>query len=613
MMKHRIVLIILLAVIIFLSGFFLRLGNYNLSSPDKSLYYDDNGLQYFQESDSYYNYRLTKNLLEYGHLGDKIIDGKPWDLHSYYPPGVPVDYPPLLAYTTIGFYFLLNLVTSMSLKEVCLWLPVILGPLAGVVGFLFSRRISGDFGGFLTGMLIVTAPLYASRTTFGFFDTDILNITFPLIIVWFLFEAENANRKKGIMFSVFAGFLVFLFSLAWDGWLYYFYIILIASIIFLKIGQEDYKKLSFLILPFFMTSIILIGIFRIFAFYNIFMMPLTYINLLHGNLWYPWPDSYKNVAELQTPAIKTFITAISPLSLLGFIGVTTIPYHKHVKITPMTRVILVLWIFSAALLSLKGTKFILLLIGPLSIFAGIYWKEFEETIKSRLKRTFKNKVVVICKMSILLLILLECVIYFNSAREFNPMYDDYFDEAAQWIKNNTSNDTVIITDWSYGHFFTSESQRPVLFDGRLAYIETLPVRKLWYDSSLDPEIPTTARDYWINLAFTTDNPTLSENIFKMLATSGDNAYLLLNNYTKNKKQSSIILQKILELNRTSAYLFLKKNGFSDEKAEKILNYTHPTNPRPFILIITSNMKNRSNRIDFVKIFENKKIKIYKLK
>jgi len=127
--------------------------------------------------------------------------------------------------------------------------------------------------------------------------------------------------------------------------------------------------------------------------------------------------------------------------------VTTIPYHKHVKITPMTRVILVLWIFSAALLSLKGTRFILLLIGPLSIFAGIFWKEFEET-----------------------------------------------------IKNNTSNDTVIITDWSYGHFFTSESQRPVLFDGRLAYIETLPVRKLWYDSSLDSAIPTTARDYWINLA-----------------------------------------------------------------------------------------------------------------
>ncbi|MBC7118944.1 MAG: peptide transporter [Methanobacteriaceae archaeon] len=612
-MKHRIVPIILLAVIVFLFGFFLRLGNYNLSSPDKNLYYDDNGVQYFQESDSYYNYRLTGNLLEHGHLGDKIVDGKPWDLHSYYPPGVPVDYPPLLAYITIGFYFLLDLVTSMSLREVCLWLPVILGPLAGVVGFLFSRRISNDFGGFLTGMLIVTTPLYASRTTFGFFDTDMLNITFPLVIVWFLFEAEKAKSKKRIIFSVFAGFLVFLFSLTWDGWLYYFYIIFIASIVYLKIRQEDYKKLSFLILPFFMTSIILIGIFRIFAFYKIFMTPITYINLLHSNPWYPWPDSYKNVAELQTPTVKTFITAISPLSLMGFIGVATILYHKHVKITPMIKIILTLWIFSATLLSLKGTRFILLLIGPLSIFAGIFWKDFEETIKSKLKRTFKNKIITICKVSILLLILLECVVYFNSAREFNPMYDDYFDEAAQWIKNNTSDDTVIITDWSYGHFFTSESQRPVLFDGRLAYIETLPVRKSWYGSSLDPEIPTTARNYWINLAFTTDNPTLSKNIFKMLATSGDNAYLLLNNYTKNKKRSFIILQKILELNRTSAYIFLKKNGFSDEKAEKILNYTHPINPRPFILIITSNMENRLNRIDFVKILENKKIKIYRLK
>lgn len=158
-MKSKITILIL-AIIIFLSGFMLRIGNYDFSSPYKGLYYDDSGLQYFQESDSYYNYRLTRNLLNHGHLGDKIINGKPWDLHSYYPPGVPVDYPPLLPYITIGFYYILDFISSMSLREVCLWLPTILGPLAGVIGFLFSRRINGEFGGFITGMLIVTAPLY---------------------------------------------------------------------------------------------------------------------------------------------------------------------------------------------------------------------------------------------------------------------------------------------------------------------------------------------------------------------------------------------------------------------------------------------------------------------
>lgn len=586
-MEPKIVPILILVTIIFLSGFFLRLGNYDLSFPDKEIYYDERGLQYFQESDSYYNYRLTKNLLDHGHLGDKIIKGRPWDFHSYYPPGVPIDYPPLLSYITTGFYFLINFINSMNLKEVCLWLPAILGPLAGVIGFLFSRRISGEFGGFITGMAIVIAPLYAFRTTFGFFDTDMLNLIFPLLIVWLLFEAENASTKKQIIFSATSGFLIFLFSLAWDGWLYYFYILIIAFIIYLKIGSANSRNF-YLIVPFFTVSLLFIGTFRIFAFYKIFMTPFTYMNFFQGNIWYPWPDSYRNVAELQTSTIKDFINCISPLSILGLIGMVITPYKK---IKPLTKTVLILWLVSASILSLKGTRFIILLIGPLSIFTGIFWKKFEETMHGTLNDAIKNKIVTIFKISVILIIILEFALYFNAARGFNPMYDDYFAEAAQWIKNNTSNDTIIITDWSYGHFFTSEANRPVLFDGRLAYIETLPVRKIWYDSDLDPQIPTTARDYWINFAFTTDNSTLSKNIFRMLVTGGDNAYLLINKHTKNRTQAFTILKRILTLNRTSAHQFLKKNGFSNEETTEILDYTHPKTTKPFIIVITSDMEN----------------------
>ncbi|MGE0064176.1 MAG: hypothetical protein AB7S37_00315 [Methanobacteriales archaeon] len=254
--------------------------------------------------------------------------------------------------------------------------------------------------------------------------------------------------------------------------------------------------------------------------------------------------------------------------------------------------------------------------------------------------------------------------------DFKPGYDDYFMEAAQWINSNTPEDSVIITDWSYGHFFASEAHRPVAFDGRLAYIETLPIRGYWYDHRLDPEIPTTARDYWINLALTTDNPILAENTFKMLATSGDQAYLLLNNYTHNKTRSYTILKDILAVDKKTAHKILKENGLSDKEAEKVLEYTHPKTTRPFIIIIdktatrikktsykpTNNKpysiirngteeiinkksnfsmiiignktlivdKNYRNSLlikflsgenigNFIKVFENKKIKIYKIR
>ncbi|MDI3483473.1 MAG: dolichyl-phosphooligosaccharide-protein glycotransferase [Methanobacteriaceae archaeon] len=586
MMKHRIVPIILLAVIIFLSGFFLRLGNYNL--PDKNLYYDDNGLQYFQESDSYYNYRLTRNLLEHGHLGDKIIDGRSWDLHSYYPPGVPVDYPPLLPHIAVGFYLILNLIGSVSLKEACLWLPTIISPLAGIIGFLFSRRISGEFGGFITGILIVTAPLYVFKTNFGFFDTDMLNIIFPLLIVWSLFEAENAKtRKYKIILAGCSGFFLFLFSFAWNGWIYYFYII-IAALIYNLIKERNFD----MILPFILISIPLIGIFNILGFYSIILTP-TQLGYLTGqeNIWYPWPDSYKNVAELQKPTMETFITIISPLILvLGFAGLATTIYSKNIK--SLTKSIIIIWTISSILSIFAGARFAILLIPPLSILAGMFWRKFENTLKNILKSVHKQKIISILQLTLLSLIFLQFFSLFNLVSGYKPMYDDYFMEAAQWIDNNTPENTIIITDWSYGHFFASEANRPVVFDGRLAYIETLPIREYWYPPNLDPRIPTTARDYWINLALTTDNPTLSKNILRMLTTSGDQAYILLNNYTHNRKRASTILEETLASNRTLAYFILKRNGLSDEQAIKVLNYTHPTNPRPFILIINTDMENQ---------------------
>ncbi|MGD9627584.1 MAG: hypothetical protein AB7U40_08450, partial [Methanobacteriales archaeon] len=86
--------------------------------------------------------------------------------------------------------------------------------------------------------------------------------------------------------------------------------------------------------------------------------------------------------------------------------------------------------------------------------------------------------------------------------------------------------------------------------------------------------------------------TLSKNILRMLATSGDQAYLLLNNYTHNKKRASTILEETLASNKTIAYSILKRNGLSDEQAIKVLNYTHPSNPRPLILIINTETENQ---------------------
>lgn len=578
---HKKLNTITLTIIIFLLAFSIRIANYNLTvhNPTKI---------YFQESDSYYNYRLVNNILNHGYPGDKIINGKEWDIHSYYPPGVPRDYPPLLHYITAVLYSLFSEVCKISLKQFCIWLPPFFGSLTSVAGFLFSRKISGDFGGFITGMLIATYPTYCYRTCLGFFNVNLLYTLLPIILYWIFFEIENCvSLQKKLIYSIFAGFLMFLISLSWNGWIYFFYLVVLSMTIYLVSSSDKKEKIKEIVFPFFVTFFLFLLAFNKLAFYEIFATPITYVHFFsNSNIWYPWPNSYKDVMELRPATMQETIILIF---LLVFIF--GIIYTKALNdlFPKFTRIMLYSWIISSILLTMKHVKFFLLLFGPSFIFVGAAWKKYEN-ILNHLKIQSKRKIIVIFKIAILFILVLVFYFSINYAKGYKPMYDDYFENAALWIKNNTNNDTVVITSWSYGHFFASESDRPVSFDGRIGYIETLPIRKILYsNTNLSPDVPTTARDYWINVAITTNNTLLSKNILKMLATSGDNGYLLLNNYTHNKTRSFTILNKILTLNRSSAYVTLKKEGIPDEKAKKILNCTHPTTPRNFVLVMTDEM------------------------
>ena len=120
-MKKSHLTLIAAVILIFAIGAFLRLGSaYVTGTPveEKSFVLDENNLPYMYELDSYYNYRLTNNYLKHGYLGDVIIDGREWDMHSYAPSGVPLDYPPLIVYLTTFIYKFINLFTGVPLLVV---------------------------------------------------------------------------------------------------------------------------------------------------------------------------------------------------------------------------------------------------------------------------------------------------------------------------------------------------------------------------------------------------------------------------------------------------------------------------------------------------------------
>jgi dolichyl-phosphooligosaccharide-protein glycotransferase len=600
-------------ILIFSLGIFLRVESTHLNGiPDseKSFYQDQNGLPYMYDMDSYYNYRLTENLLNKGILVNKTGNGEV-DQYSYYPPGVPLDYPPLIAYLTVFIYKIVNIFMPVSLMVISYWLPAFIAPLAGVVAYFFVREYTNDYGAIIAGLLIVTAPFYFMRTVPGFFDTDMFNVIFPLVIVWLLLAAIQDGRdlKIKISLATCSAFFMFLFSMAWNGWQYLFYLLLISMVIFFiwtKFKRQKVKTFSLVILSFLGIFILLSLLFDYYNLLKLIFGPLTLLNLSSAqNPWIDWPNVYTVISELQPPGLPELIFGIGPGLLgLGILGLISICFiikikgdYNHNKdhnkpLNGFFYLFLVLWVIIGFFTLSEGIRFILLLIPPLAVSAGIAIGLGIEMITSANSNSSTKKVIIAATSVILLiLIVLPSILVINdNLSNLNPRMNDDLWDAGEWISQNTSENTVVISSWVYGHFFTGIAHRPVVFDGRLGYIETLPLRS--YDDAYQfgDKSPSTSREYWIDKALSTSNETLSAGIFGMLTSSGDFAQLTVDNYTHNTTRTVEILNQILSVNKENATnILIDQQNFTQDQAENILQYTHPLNPKPFVLVTDKSM------------------------
>ena len=622
MVKRETAIGVFIILLIFFIGFFLRVESVYLNGvpgDKKALYEGSDGLPYMYELDSYYNYRLTHNFLDHGYIGDTFLDGREWDLHSYYPPGVPMNYPPLIVYMTAFFYKVINLFVSMPLLSVCFWIPAFIGPLSGVIAFLFVRRFTNNYGAAAAGILTVTASFYLIRTVPGWFDTDMFNVMFPLLVTWLFMEAVHSrnNFRRGVLIAFIASFFMFLFSMAWNGWQYFFYLIILFSLIYLiwcKFRAREIKNYIYVIGTFFISTIILVGIFT--GFMNIIALisgPFEFLKINgSSNPWSTWPDIYSTVSELQIPSAQEVISGVGIAffgGLIGLLWIFRVLINKNLKERYLKNMswffylFLIVWTITGLFSLLKGARFIILLIPPMVISTGIMVGiavGYLDLLKENKRFSFFRRKNLLTLISICILIWISVpaiVSVHESTSGLIPLANDDLWNVSDWIQNNTDNGTVIISDWAYGHFFTAIANRPVSLDGRMGYIETLPVRNYDKGYIFKDSSPSIYRYYWINRALSTSNESLSQGIFRMISTSGDLAYLTLYNNTKNTSESVGILNNILGVDKNTARTLLLKNYHLDQKnVDTILKYTHPDNPSPFVIVTTEGMLETGKRV-----------------
>jgi dolichyl-diphosphooligosaccharide--protein glycosyltransferase len=651
--KYRPIIII---VLLFLLAFSLRAEAVNLSTvsdESKALYQDANGIPYFSEMDSYFNYRMTEDYLDHGYLGDTKINGTNWDLHSYYPPGREAEYTPLIVYVTAFTYKFLNIFSQIPLTTIAFWIGAFIASLAVIPAYFFIRRVTNDWGGITAAILVATAPAYFSHTFAGFFDTDQFNMLLPLFTVWFFIESIRADDfKNRSIFAVLSAISLFIFSTAWEGWIYIFYLLIIATIAYLLVsnyllGWKTIKKRDeyansmewfkdqsgiFAVVVFVVLSSILI---------LISSGPSDYATSLLGPVGFTqlqasvqqtssYPNVFVSVAELQVPSLLDAINNVGGIVVFVFslLGLFLLLWRlkprkkedlealksneeskksnkdktrkrrskKHSKkrrrekpkdkpketekkfIMPELKdkdkrdyllyaILLSLWLLITAYALTKGVRFAEAFALPVSLSAGIFIGLMLGYVKGYIKTPNLQTVVMI----ILVLAAIFAPVYSAFAISVNvlPGTDDSMVNSLNWIKGNTSNNTVITSWWDYGHLFAAVADRPVTFDGGTQ---------------------NSPRAYWVGKSLTTNNESLSVGILRMLSTSGDLGPLTMDNYTKSTGKSVEILNNILGVDKETALTILTtKYGLTLDQAQKIINYTHPDNPNPNLLITSSDM------------------------
>lgn len=640
---------LIIVVILFLLVFSIRAQAVNISAvpeQDKFFYENASGLPYYSEMDSYFNYRMTQDYLDHGYLGDTKINGTDWDLHSYYPPGRAQVYSPLIAWLTAYTYKLINLFAKIPLVQVAFWMGAFIASLAVIPAYLFVRRITNDYGGITAAIVAAAAPWYFSHTYAGFFDTDMFNLVLPLMIVWMFVESIRArDMRNKTIFAVLSAVFMLIFSLAWEGWVYIFYIVVIATVVYLLVSNYlfkyrtiespgKYKSISewfqnqsgiYVLVIFIILSSVLIMISSgASGFVSTLLGPVGFTQIQSTVQATSYPNVYVSVAELQIPAPLDAITTAGGVVafIFALMGIFLLFWRLRTKgqenppentkavsednkpkkskrykskrrkakqeakkvedaeryIIPeltasekrnyvLYAILLVIWMLATAYALTKGIRFVEVFILPVALGAGIFVGLIYEYVKHYIRAPSYRT------LAMIILVIAAAITPISGsyaiAEGVTPGTNDAMVNSLNWIKQNTPNNTVITSWWDFGHLFAAVADRPVTFDG---------------------STQNSPRAYWVGKALVTNNESLSTGIMRMLTSSGDLAPLTLDNYTKSTGKSVEILNNILGVDKSTAYTILTTQyNLTPDQSQTILQYTHPDNPAPYVLITSSDM------------------------
>lgn len=555
---------------------------------------------YLLEADPYYYLGLTNNILESGNIGGERKGSRYFNPLMMAPNGYWNDFM-LHPYLGAYIYRLLNLIKkdispelSAALTPLILFIPTVF-----LAFWLYKVLKLKPLSIWLGLIYFACLPILIIRGSFGWYDTDIYNVIFPLLVITVLIISLNPGRtlKGAVGFNILAGLITALYSLFWRGWLYlpFFVIVAYLAMIFFNLLKRD-KSLTVCFLAYLGASIffavMFIGIAGLRDIFSRFLqLCLSFFNVKAQI----WPDVFLTIGEMKRPVLSKAIGLFGGIfavlvALSGFLRCVAIFFTRNGDIKEKDK-ILFLCTISVLLfvLSITANRFLLFSSVPLLIFFAFGVEAvtgIAAGLKDRMRNLFAKKYFsgVIAALLCLLMMPELILAHTNASQQF-PIMNRCWKKALLEIRDSTPADAIVNSWWAPGDFITAISKRRVIFDG---------------------ELQDASREYWVANAFLSEDENRSVGIWRMLNTSGNAAFDFLTENKKYKPSEAIkILNSILPLDRLNAMPLLS-GSMPREDINYLLGLTHG-NPPPSYCLVYDNLVETIIGLRFVGNWDFKKI------
>ena len=559
----------------------------------KDRFQDESGRTYMMELDCWHWARYVENLVNLGHPGDKVIDGKQFDELMLAPQGYYLNWESFLFYFSAFLYKVFSLFKSVPLFTFLFYLPLLFTAILIVVLWFFSFKQGGYIGAIISCTIVGLYANFIPRSCVGWFDKDVLNIIFPILIIWLYILSQAACSFRRRLFWVCASsFFVGLFCFTWAAWWFVFMIVVIYEAIYLALillRRWLYNKynaglfkahllsLSMFLIASLFWVIVFCGFMPLGIFYNEVKAAVTLSKAVSQSVW---PNVYSTVGELKRSDLKEIVSSTGGLFIfipavfgMFFLLIRNLFFRRDNVFKRESAILLALWFAGMFYACFQGVRFTVFLLIPLSIFLG--W--FVNDIYGYLKKKGMKWPAIFIVLTISISLGISSVDMANKvSRSIFTLMNDTWYKFLNLMKENTPKDTIVNSWWDFGDWFKVVARRRVIFDGQT---QNIP------------------QAYWMAKAILAEKENESMAILRMLNNGGNSAFEIINGYLKDPLESVLLLESILTLDSGKAREILK-DFLPASAADRvlILLFDQPANA---CFVVDNSMVNKIGAISFL--------------